>query len=207
MSQQLTQEQLTQIVAEVGRLQARREAEIAPEQVQQILQELGLAPDLLDEALVQVQRRQALEVQKKRNRTIAVGVLAAVVVVIAGTVFSIQQHNSVLERVSTQRNRITLTQDDGGDLRNISRENNSEVFYRVTLKDAPLGEKLDLSCNWIDPSGQIVKENRYQTREIDKGIWDTHCRYIIGSASTPGKWKVRIFLQGRQLSETEFEVK
>ncbi|MCM0590799.1 MAG: DUF3859 domain-containing protein [Gloeotrichia echinulata IR180] len=207
MSQQLTQEQLTQIVAEVGRLQARREAEIAPEQVQQILQELGLAPDLLDEALVQVQRRQALEVQKKRNRTIAVGVLAAVVVVIAGTVFSIQQHNSVLERVSTQRNRITLTQDDGGDLRNISRENNSEVFYRVTLKDAPLGEKLDLSCNWIDPSGQIVKENRYQTREIDKAIWDTHCRYIIGSASTPGKWKVRIFVQGRQLSETEFEVK
>ncbi|WYM01030.1 MAG: DUF3859 domain-containing protein [Gloeotrichia echinulata CP02] len=207
MSQQLTQEQLTQIVAEVGRLQARREAEIAPEQVQQILQELGLAPDLLDEALVQVQRRQALEVQKKRNRTIAVGVLAAVVVVIAGTVFSIQQHNSVLERVSTQRNRITLTQDDGGDLRNISRQNNSEVFYRVTLKDAPLGEKLDLSCNWIDPSGQIVKENRYQTREIDKAIWDTHCRYIIGSASTPGKWKVRIFVQGRQLSETEFEVK
>lgn len=207
MNQQLTQEQLTQIVAEVGRLQARREAEIAPEQVQQILQELGLAPDLLDEALVQVRRRQALEVQQKRNRTIAVGVFAAVVVVVAGAVFSIQQHNSVLEQVSTQRNRITLSQDDGGDLRNISRQNNSEVFYRVTLKDAPLGKKLDLSCNWIDPNGQIIKENRYQTREIDKAIWDTHCRYIIGSAATPGKWKVRIFLQGRQLSETEFEVK
>ncbi|GAB1540354.1 hypothetical protein NUACC21_30230 [Scytonema sp. NUACC21] len=207
MAQQLTTEQLKQIVAEVGRLQARREAEIAPEQVQQILQELGLAPELLDEALVQIRQRQALEVQQKRNRTIAIGVFATVVVVIASTVFSIQQHNSVLDRVSTQRNRITLTQDDGGDFRNISRQNQSEVFYRVTLKDAPLGEKLKLSCNWIDPSGQIVKENRYETREIDKTIWDTHCRYIIGSASTPGQWKVRMFLQGRQLSETEFEVK
>ena len=77
----------------------------------------------------------------------------------------------------------------------------------MTLKDTPVGQKLDLTCNWIDPNGQIVKQNRYQTREIDKSIWDTQCRYIIGSASTPGKWKAQIFLQGRQLSETEFEVK
>jgi hypothetical protein len=207
MTQQLTTEQLTQIIAEVGRLQARREAEIAPAQVKEILQELGLAPDLLDEALVQVQRRQVLKVQQKRNRTIAIGVFAAVAIAIMGTFFTIQQHNSVLERVSAQRNRVTLTQDDGNNLRNISRQNNPEVFYRVTLKDAPVGQKLDLTCNWIDPNGQIVKQNRYQTREIDKSIWDTQCRYMIGSASTPGKWKAQIFLQGRQLSETEFEVK
>lgn len=207
MTQRLTTEQLTQIVAEVGNLQARKEAEIEPEQVKQILQELGLAPDLLDEALVQVQRRQVLKVQQKRNRTIAIGVIAAVAIAIMGTLFTIQQHNSTLEQVSTQRNRITLTQDNGSDLRNISRQNNPEVFYRVTLKDTPLGQKLDLTCNWIDPNGQIVKQNRYQTREIDKSIWDTQCRYIIGSASTPGKWKAQIFLQGRQLSETEFEVK
>ncbi|MCC5633365.1 DUF3859 domain-containing protein [Nostoc sphaeroides CHAB 2801] len=207
MNQRLTTEQLTQIVAEVGNLQTRKEAEIEPEQVKQILQELGLAPDLLDEALVQVQRRQVLKVQQKRNRTIAIGVIAAVAIAIMGTLFTIQQHNSTLERVSTQRNRITLTQDDGSDLRNISRQNSPEVFYRVTLKDTPVGQKLDLTCNWIDPNGEIVKQNRYQTREIDKSIWDTHCRYIIGSASTPGKWKAQIFLQGRQLSETEFEVK
>ncbi|MCC5669962.1 DUF3859 domain-containing protein [Nostoc sp. CHAB 5784] len=207
MTQRLTTEQLTQIIAEVGNLQTRKEAEIEPEQVKQILQELGLAPDLLDEALVQVQRRQVLKVQQKRNRTIAIGVIAAVAIAIMGTLFTIQQHNSTLERVSTQRNRITLTQDDGSDLKNISRQNSPEVFYRVTLKDTPVGQKLDLTCNWINPNGEIVKQNRYQTREIDKSIWDTQCRYIIGSASTPGKWKAQIFLQGRQLSETEFEVK
>ncbi|HEY9800028.1 MAG TPA: DUF3859 domain-containing protein [Leptolyngbyaceae cyanobacterium] len=207
MTQRLTTEQLKQIIAEVGNLQARQEAEIEPEQVKQILQELGLAPDLLDEALVQVQRREALKQQQKRNRTIAAGVIFAAAIAIIVTVFTIGQHNSALERVSTQRNRITLTQDNGSDLRNISRQNGSEVFYRVTLKDAPVGQKLDLTCNWIAPNGEIVKQNRYQTREIDKSIWDTYCRYNIGSASTPGKWKVQMFLQGRQLSETEFEVR
>ncbi|MCC5613993.1 DUF3859 domain-containing protein [Nostoc sp. CHAB 5836] len=207
MKERLTTEQLTQIIAEVGNLQARKEAEIEPEQVKQILQELGLAPNLLDEALVQVQRQQVLKVQQKRNRTIAIGVIAAVAMAIMGTLFTIGQHNSTLERVSTQRNRITLTQDDGSDLRNISRQNSPEVFYRVTLKDTPVGQKLNLTCNWINPNGEIVKQNRYQTREIDKSIWDTQCRYIIGSASTPGKWKAQIFLQDRQLSETEFEVK
>ncbi|MEA5581035.1 DUF3859 domain-containing protein [Nodularia harveyana UHCC-0300] len=207
MTQKLTTEQLTQIIAEVGNLQASREAEIAPEEVKQILQELGLAPELLDEALVQMQRREVLKVRQKRHRTVAIGIFAAVAIAITGTIFTIKQHNSTLERVSTQSNRITLTQDDGADLRNITRQNNPEIFYRVTLKDTPVGQKLDLRCNWINPNGEIVKQNRYQTREIDTSIWNTQCRYTIGSASTPGRWKVEMFLQGRQLSETEFEVK
>ncbi|WP_414553353.1 DUF3859 domain-containing protein [Anabaena sp. CCY 0017] len=215
MTQKLTTEQLTQIIAEVGNLQARQEAEIAPEEVKQILQELGLAPELLDEALVQMQRRQVLQVRQKRHRTIVIGMIAAVAIAgggalpiaMTGTILTIQQHNSTLERVSTGNNRITLTQDDGSDLRNITRQNSREIFYRVTLKDAPVGQKLDLRCNWINPNGEIVQQNRYQTREIDTSIWNTHCRYTIGSASTPGRWKVQMFLQGRQLSETEFEVK
>lgn len=207
MTQKLTTEQLTQIVAEVERLQTRREAEIEPEQVKEILQELGLAPDLLDEALVQVRRRQALEVEQKRNRAIAIGAIAVVIIVIAGIVFAIKQQNSVLARVVAQTDRITLTRDNGSDLTSISRQNNPELFYRVTLKDAPINQKLDLSCNWIDPSGQIIKQNRYQTREIDKSIWNTQCRYNLSSASTPGPWKVQMFLQNRQLSEADFEVK
>ncbi|NMG21452.1 DUF3859 domain-containing protein [Brasilonema bromeliae] len=207
MTQRLTTEQLTQIIAEVERLQARREAEIEPEQVNEILQELGLSPDLLDEALVQVRRQQALEAQQKRDRIIAVGIIAALVVVIASTFFFIQQHNSAIARVVAQTNRITLTQDNGDNLKTISRENSPEIFYRVTLKDAPLDQRLDLLCDWIDPSGQIVKQNRYQTREIDKPIWDTYCRNTIGSASASGKWKVQMSVEGRPLSQAEFEVR
>ncbi|MBE9106194.1 DUF3859 domain-containing protein [Nostoc cf. edaphicum LEGE 07299] len=207
MTQRLTQEQLSQIVTEVEGLQLRREAELDQQQVREILQELNLPPELLDEALIQLNRRQALEVQQRRNRWITSGVVAVVVVVIASTIFFMQQQSSTLSRVSTQQDRITLTQDNGGDLKTISRQTNPEVLYRVTLKDAPLGKKLALSCNWIDPSGQIVKQNNYQTREINTSVWDTQCRYIINPTATVGKWKVQMFLEGRQISDATFEVK
>ena len=205
--QRLTQEQLSQIVTEVQGLQLRREAELDQQQVKEILQELNLPPELLDEALIQLNRRQALEVQQRRNRWIISGVVAVVVVVIASTIFFIQQQNSALSRVSAQQDRITLTQDISGDLKTISRQTNPDVFYRVTLKDAPLGKKLALSCNWIDPSGQIVKQNNYQTREIKTSVWDTQCRYTINPAATVGNWKVQMFLEGRQISDETFEVK
>lgn len=135
------------------------------------------------------------------------GVVAVVVVVIASTIFFMQQQTSTLSRVSAQQGRITLVQNGGGDLKTVSRQTNPEVSYRVTLKDAPLGKKLALSCHWIDPSGQIVKQNNYQTREINTSVWDTQCRYTINPAATVGNWKVQMFLEGRQISDETFEVK
>lgn len=207
MTQRLTQEQLSQIVTEVEGLQVRREAELDQQEIREILQELNLPPDLLDEALIQLNRRQALEVQQHRNRWITSGVVAVVVVAIASTIFFMQQQNSALSGVSAQQDRITLVQNSSGDLKTISRQTNPEVLYRVTLKDAPLGKKLPLSCNWIDPSGQIVKQNNYQTREINTSVWDTQCRYTINPAATVGNWKVQMFLEGRQISDETFEVK
>ncbi|MEH2264584.1 DUF3859 domain-containing protein [Nostoc sp.] len=207
MTQRLTQEQLSQIVTEVEGLQVRREAELDQQQVREILQELNLPPELLDEALIQLNRRQALEVQQRRNRWIASGVVALLIILSASTIFFIGQQNSALSRVSAQQDRITLVQNTGGDLKTISRQTNPEVFYRVTLKDAPLGKKLALSCNWVDPSGQIVKQNKYQTREINTSVWDTQCRYTINPAATVGNWQVQMFVEGRQISDETFEVK
>ncbi|MEH2112064.1 DUF3859 domain-containing protein [Nostoc sp.] len=207
MAQRLTQEQLSQIVTEVQGLQLRRDAELDQQQVREILQELNLPPELLNEALIQLNRRQALEVQQRRNRWITFGVVAVVVVVIASTIFFMQQQNSALSRVSAQQDRITLGQNSSENLKTISRQTNPEVLYHVTLKDAPLGKKLSLSCNWTDPSGQIVKQNNYQTREINTSVWDTQCRYTINSAANVGNWKVQMFLEGRQISDETFEVK
>lgn len=207
MTQRLTQEQLSQIVTEVEGLQVRREAELDQQQVREILQELNLPPELLDEALIQLNRRQALEIQQRRNRWITSGVVAAVAIAIASTIFFMQQQNSVLSRVFAQQDRITLVQNSSGDLKTISRQSNPEVSYHVTLKDAPLGKKLALSCNWTDPSGQIVKQNSYQTREINTSVWDTQCRYTINPAATVGNWKVQMFLEGRPISDETFEVK
>lgn len=207
MEKQLTEPQLTQIVAEVERLSRIRQSQLDSEAVKGILQELNLPPELLDEAVIQLQRRKALA-GKQRNRWI-VGVLAVVVgaIPIALTGFYIYQNEQAIDRVSVQQNRITLVQDKGDNLTVISRQNNPEIFYRVTLKDAPIGKKLSLSCDWIDPSGQIVKQNSYQTREIDKTIWNTRCRYQIGNAAASGNWQVKMFLNKRAIGTTSFEVK
>jgi hypothetical protein len=106
-----------------------------------------------------------------------------------------------------QRDRVTLAQDNGGNLSTIRRQNSGEIFYRITLSDAPVGQRLSLSCNWINPSGEIVHQNRYQTKEITTPIWNTFCRHPLGSEMPVGIWKVEAFLGDRRLSDATFEVK
>lgn len=207
MNNRLTQAQLTQIVGEVERLSQRREAELDCEQVKQILQELSLPPDLLDEALVQLRRREALAVQQRRNRSIAAIAIAALVVAIAGTTLFIKQNQQALQSVSTAQSQITLAQDNSISLTKIDRQANAQVAYRVTLKDAPIGKKLSLRCDWIDPSGQVVHQNQWQTLTIDKAVWPTYCRYQFNSAAATGTWKVQMSLGERTLSTTSFLVK
>jgi len=207
MENRLTQTQLTQIVAEVERLSNLRQSELDSEEVKEILQELSLPPELLNEALIQLRRREALAQQQRRNRWIAGGLAAAAAGAIALTGFYIQQNRQAIDRVSIQQNRITSVQDNGGNLTVISRQKTPEIFYRTTLKDAPIGKKLSLSCDWIDPSGQVVKQNRYQTREIDKPIWNTQCSYQIGTAAATGNWQVKMFVESRPIGSASFEVK
>lgn len=205
MNQPLNQEQLNQIIAEVQGLQLRQEAELNQQQVKEILQDLNLPPELLDEALIQVRRKQALQVQERRHKLIGLGVAAAVIMAIGLTVFFHQQKSSLLANVSAQQDKITL-KSNNENLKNISRQANSELVYRVTLKDAPIGKKLNLSCNWIDPNGQVVKQNNYQTREIKTSVWDTFCRYSINPTTPVGNWQVQMLLEGRKISEATFVV-
>jgi hypothetical protein len=205
MNQPLNQEQLNQIIAEVQGLQLRQEAELNQQQVKEILQDLNLPPELLDEALIQVRRKQALQVQQSRHKLIGLGVAAAVIMAIGLTVFFHQQKSSLLANVSAQQDKITL-KSNNENLKNISRQANSELVYRVTLKDAPIGKKLNLSCNWIDPNGQVVKQNNYQTREIKTSVWDTFCRYSVNPTTPVGNWQVQMLLEGRKISEATFVV-
>jgi hypothetical protein len=207
MSDRLTETQLNQVIAEVQRLSERQQNQLAPDQVKEVLRELNLPPELLDEAIIQVQRRQALERQERQNRWLFGAAAAIIIAAIGGTLVMMQQQQQKRDRVVAQQDRITLTQDDGGDRRVISRRANTDIYYRVTLKDAPVGEKLALACNWIDPSNQVVRQNRYETKEITTPVWPTHCRYEMGAAAAPGTWKVRMLLGDRQIGEATFDVK
>ncbi|MGC1393918.1 MAG: DUF3859 domain-containing protein [Coleofasciculaceae cyanobacterium] len=206
MEQRLTQAQLKQLIAEVQQLEQRHEAELETEQVREILRELNLPTEFLEEAMVQLRRREALAAQQRQRRLLIAGAVGAIAfLLIAWTLFSHNQQQT-LNSVIAQSDRITLAQDDGGNLTKISRQANNQVFYRVTLSNTPVGQKLTLSCKWIDPSGQIVHQNRYETKDITTPTWNTFCRHTISSVSPSGTWKVQAFLGNRLLSDASFNV-
>ena len=64
MEPRLTENQLQQVVAEVQQLAIRRESELDATQVREILQELNLPPEFLEDAMIQLQRREALKLQQ-----------------------------------------------------------------------------------------------------------------------------------------------
>jgi hypothetical protein len=206
MNTQLTQTQFTQIVAEVGQLSKQREEELSSEQVRQILLQLNLPDDFLDEAIVQLNQRKALSRQQKRNWLIG-GVIAVTFTGgIATTALLHQQYQQQIARVSVVQNRITLA-NSKINVGQIDRQNKPKVFYRVTLQDAPLGDRLSPTCEWIDPSGQTVLQSTYQTQPIEKSVWTTYCFYQLKANTPPGAWQVWMLLEGRSLSRQTFVVK
>lgn len=206
MENRLTQTQLAQVVAEVERLSQRREAELNRQQVKEILQELNLPSDLLDDALLQLQRREALAERQKRTRLIIAGVVAVLIGAIALTTIFSQRHQQAISEVAVTGGYITVGQDNNKIPAAIDPTNNPQVFYRVTLEDAPVGSRLSLGCDWIDPSGQVVHQSRYQTKIIDREIWNTYCYYSLSPNAATGTWEVRMVLEGRSLGSQRFVV-
>jgi hypothetical protein len=198
MTDRLTEAQLQQVVGETQRLFDRQQEQFDQAEVKAILTELNLPLELLPDAMAQIQRRQALQQQQRRTRWLLGAGAAIVLTTIGGGLFIQQQQQQKLDRVVVQQAQIALT----GDVKA-----GRSVDYRVTLKDAPVGEKLSLSCEWRDPSNQVVRQNRYETQNITTPIWSTQCRHQIGATAPAGKWQVRMSIGQRSIGSTPFEVK
>jgi hypothetical protein len=205
MERRLTAQQLELIVGEVERLANRQQDELDRSAVENILQELNLPPELLDEAMIQVQRKEALAKQRKRNIGIAIGGVTALVMLIAGTSLFFQNQASKIAKISVSQDRISFVRDGGENLNPVAK--GAEIVYRVTLNDAPIGEKLNLTCNWLDAAGKIAHTNRYETKSITTPVWNTACRYQIPLDAATGAWKVEIRAGDRSLKQMPFEVK
>ena len=201
----ITPDQLEKIIAEVERLSKQNE-DLDRQDVEKILQTLNLSPDLLDEAINQVNRREALKREKKRNLRVLLGIIFILFITVTGIVLLQQNYQQGLEGITIYQSRLTLSEDKGDNLQVINRQNSGEIFYRVTLQNVPLGERLSLSCQWIDPQGNLSHQNFYQTRKIDKQVWTTYCRHLIGNASLTGTWTEEMFLGDRLLSRNNFQV-
>ncbi len=207
METRLTQTQLAQVVAEIDKLSNQRELELAPDQVREILRELNLPDELLEDAIAQMHRREALEKEQRRNRWIAIASTAVVISTIAiGILFNQNQQQKIAGVASTE-DRISLSKKGGDSLSQINRQINPRIYYQVTLKNAPIGSQLALQCDWTNPNGQIIRQSKYTTRTIDTTVWNTNCFYDLGSASPPGNWEVRMSLDGRAIGSEPFVVK
>jgi hypothetical protein len=209
MQTRLTETQLGQVVAEISRLSQQREDEqtrgLDRTQVEEVLKELNLPVELLDEAMQQLRQREALEKQRRARRRIVVSVVAALLILIAIILFTDYQRSAVFDRISAEPGRITLIADDGGSLDKVTR-NGNEVVYHTVLRDVPAKENLSLECKWLDPTGRVFHENKYETRLTDKSVWPTSCRCQLGSAAPPGTWRVEMSLHGRVISAATFQV-
>ncbi|MGB3310568.1 MAG: hypothetical protein WBG32_16465 [Nodosilinea sp.] len=207
MDKRLTDTQVQRLVAEVQRLSDRHQSELDAAEVQDILQQLDLTPEFLDDALVQLKRQDALLVHQRRMRWLSVGVVGVVALGLASWLWLGHQQRQQLAQVVAQGDRITLSQDNGGSLSRVDPQaGGSELVYRITLADAPVGEQLALSCSWSDPSGQVVHQNQYRTNTITTAVWPTYCRYTVGPESPKGNWTVAAFVGDRQLSDATFTV-
>ncbi|NEP46484.1 MAG: hypothetical protein F6K35_47735, partial [Okeania sp. SIO2H7] len=87
----------------------RRNEELNREQVEEILEELNLPSDLVDEAMMQLRRRVALEAEKKRNRSIGVGVLAIAAIALVGGSVWFFNNQQELAAVYANSEQSTLT--------------------------------------------------------------------------------------------------
>ena len=199
-------EDLKLIISEIERLSLSKESEVNRQQLMEIITELNLPIELLDEAILAVENKK--KTAKKRNKLILISSVTTIFVFfgIYYSVMSRQKYQQTLAKMMAIDSRITLEEDNKKNLEIINREDSPRLHFRVTFKDTPVGQPLSLSCDWINPEGEIIHQNRYQTRPVEKEIWHTRCRYRIGNSSIPGTWQVQMFSGDRLLREQTFQV-
>jgi hypothetical protein len=148
------------------------------------------------------------EDQPRRRGCVWVLVVLLVLALAGGGVwYYFDRKAQALAGVTAPASRFTLEKDDGGNLKTVNRRTRPEVWFRVTLENAPTDQKLDLTCEWVDPRGKVVQRNRFQTKTITRTTWPTHARCRIAADAATGTWTVRLLLGGRELRTQTFDVR
>ncbi|MGA1262636.1 MAG: DUF3859 domain-containing protein [Prochlorothrix sp.] len=208
MNNQPTEEELERIIAEVDKLDRNREKKLEEPQLEKVIAELGLPPELVEEAQRRIQWRDQVAAQRRHQRRslLLIGMGLSLVVAIVGAI-GWQRVQGVQRVVAVQDvlqvGAVALAPESGP----IDLASNPELRYEVVLDPAPQGRKLSLGCDWIAPNGQILHQNRYETKVINKPVWPTSCRYSPGTRAMTGVWTVEMHLGDRVLESAQFEVK
>ena len=108
-----------------------------------------------------------------------------------------------LARMKAARHTLTAA----GHASPFERASAPDVRLDVDLGGAPVGVAVDLTCEWMMPSGGAAHENRWTTKAIDRDPWPTHCHWALGSESPTGTWTVAMKQDGRVLVAEPFELR
>ena len=140
---------------------------------------------------------------------VGVLVVGAIAVLLAWSAWSASTAptEAELAKVTAVESRLTLERDEAVSLTEIVRGDRPEVWFRVTLNHVPRGKQLHLHCDWTAPGGQVMHQNDYETRPIDKDLWPTHARCRFGPASATGQWRATLTLSGRVLASAALDVR
>lgn len=164
-----------------------------------VLSELGLPPEMLEEALAEIARREEVARLKKRRLMLVFGAFATAAVVLVAVVGYSSAASTKLARITVGDARITTVADTSHVVDKVARGATPDVMLTAQLVNAPQGEEVALSCDWIAPSGKIAHENAWKTKPVDREVWNTHCHYRLPSDAEVGTWKVRMRLAAREL--------
>jgi hypothetical protein len=194
MKSQLSEKQWNQVVAEVTRLAQERDDDQSRRAItEQVLQELQLPTDLIDDALQQVRYQEALAKQRRQRMWLGIAGAVLLLVLIVSVWTWSSNRSASLARITADAGQVT-------------RSAGQEALYRVTLRDVPLGEQLEMSCNWFDPTGKVFHQSRWETRDTNKDVWETQCRCRIANEAPKGTWKVEMKLGDRTINAADFKV-
>lgn len=201
----IAEKDMIRLVEEVSKLDNERRAQLDKTEVAKILNELSLPSDLLDEALLRLQR------QKSERRTLKLILGAAITTALLGALlafFVLSSSNAVQQSYAN----VTATdaffsQNAEGSVPVPEVSTGQTVYAQVTLHNVPVNSKLPMHAKWYKPDGSILKESSWSTRETTSQNWNTHAKCVIPPDAPAGKWMVEFSLGGRSVISKIFVVK
>lgn len=199
-------ERLPEVVAEVDRLAQRDRDVLDPKEARAILAEVGLPPELLEEAQLELRRRD--EEKARRRRLLGIGLAAALVIAGGATawVVSTRGRDAALAQTTGARSTLVDERTPGKDVSSARRAETPTLRLEVELARAPRGAEIALACNWTGPGGTVQHQNTWKTKPVDRDPWPTHCRFTVPSNAETGQWRVKMTQDGREIATRDMAI-
>lgn len=202
---QLKEDDLPDVVEEAAHLAEDRARTLDRQRVAEVLAEVDLPADLVDEAHDRVLAKRA-EARDRNRKRILLGTLAAGTLAFGLAVGAWSMERAALVgKVNAQSAQITLG-DKGPAPTAFRAADRPDVYYTVTLANAPTGQTLDVRCDYRDPSGSVARQITYTTKTIKTPVWDTHCHYVLPATAPAGAWSVEMTVENKTLRRERFTV-